>query len=249
MSAVRKVSELSTSNIVFSELKKQGSGSNVVYINYKHKEKMERLIFQTPKMFVPFGASTFKNENSTQPPKYSVRFSLDKKVGGVKELAKFLEDLDKLVCKKAVENKAWYQLLGMKSSKVSKEKVEVLYNSIVKESTNEKYPDAFNTKVPFNYQNNSVLLTLFDKSKQKLDVTLDNIEQLLPKLSEMKALVQVSHIWFIGKKFGVTLKLVQGVVYKKESLSGYSMLEDSDDEDEKSDEESDEEDESDEESD
>jgi hypothetical protein len=220
-------------------MKKQGSGSNVVYVNYKDG-KNTKLIFQTPKMFIPFGASTFKSENNTQPPKYSVRFSLDENVKNVSALKKFLVELDELVCNTALENKSWYQLLGLNSKKISKEKVEVLYNSIVKESTNEKYPDSFNTKVQTGYQDNNVLTSFYSKKKEQLEVTLDNIEKVLPKLSELKALVQVSHIWFIGKKFGVTLKLLQGVVFPKESLEGYSLIEDDDEDSEEETEESDE---------
>ena len=63
-----------------------------------------------------------------------------------------------------------------------------------------------------------------------MDVTYENIEQLLPKFSEVKALLQVSHVWFVSGKFGITIKILQGVVFAKESLSGLALLDDSDDE-------------------
>ena len=55
---------------------------------------------------------------------------------------------------------------------------------------------------------------------------------MLPKLSELKGLIQVSHVWFVSGKFGITLKLLQALTYPKESLSGLSLLDDSDDEEE-----------------
>ena len=119
----------------------------------------------------------------------------------------------------------------------------MLYTKIVKESNNDKYPDSFTPKVPIDWKNGTPAIQLYSKSKQKLEVTFDNIEQLLPRLSEIKGLIQISHVWFVSKKFGVTLKILQGVVYQKESLSGYSLMDDSDEE-----EESDNEEESDEES-
>ena len=78
--------------------------------------------------------------------------------------------------------------------------------------------------------NKQPALQLYGKNKDKLDVTFETIEQLLPKLSELKGLIQISNVWFVSKKFGITIKLLQGMVYPKETLSGFSLLDDSDDE-------------------
>ena len=46
----------------------------------------------------------------------------------------------------------------------------------------------------------------------------------------MRALVHISHIWFVSGNFGVALKLVQGIVYPKEALSGFAFCAESADE-------------------
>ena len=103
MSFVQKSSSVKTSNITFSELKKQGKGGYVAYINYKNGDKSQRLVLQTPKIFCPFGASTYKKEElpTGQKPKYTVPMSLDTKDANIKTLKKVLVAIDELVLKTA----------------------------------------------------------------------------------------------------------------------------------------------------
>ena len=246
--SVQLPAALNTSQIVFSELKKVGKGGKTSYINYKNEKsgKTERLLIQIPKLFAPFGASTYKKED--QPAgamlKYNVSLALDTKVKGVTDLVTFLNKLDKMVCKKALKSKDWKKQLdkGMDA-----EGLKYCYKPIIKASTNEKYPDSLNTKVPIDWNKKQPALQLFSKSREKLDITFDTIETLLPKLSELKGLIQVCSVWFVSKKFGVTIKLLQGMVYPKEGLTGCALIDDdSDDEEEEEDsdeEESDDEDE------
>ena len=50
-SMIQKVSTVSVSKVVFSELKKQGKGGFLSFVNYKDGDKSQRLILQIPKMF------------------------------------------------------------------------------------------------------------------------------------------------------------------------------------------------------
>ena len=238
---VKRSTDLSISNVVFSELKKQGKGGHLSFVNYKDSTtgKTQRLIIQLPKMFAPFGASCFKQDGPTdQLPKYNVTMALDETAKGVSALKSFMTKLDKLVCKKALKNKEWK---GQLSKKMNEAMLEAFYTPVVRASSNEKYPDSLNLKVPINWTTSEPALQLYGKNKDKLDLTFDNIEQLVPKLSELKGLVQVSHVWFVSRKFGVTLKLLQGMVYPKETLTGYSLADDSDSEEEVEEEEDEEE--------
>lgn len=226
---IQKVSALSTSQVAFSEARKQGKTMNVAYVQYKPKgaKRSTRLIAQTPKMFCPFGANYYNpNNEKIDMPKYSVAFSLKKDEGKVSQLRKFLEDLDTMVIDEAMKNKNWLKLLKVK--KPVRAVLENVYSGIIKESRDEKYPPTFVSKVPIDWNNSSLKLDLYDKSQNNLHATFDNIEELLPKLSEMRALIHVSHIWFVGGKFGVALKLVQGIVYQRESISGFAFCDESD---------------------
>jgi hypothetical protein len=235
---VQTPESLKTSNVVFSELKKMGKGGSMMsFVNYNIDGKSQKLIIQTPKMFAPFGASTFKQDGKPdQMPKYDVQMSLDTKDKRIKALKEFLESLDELVCKHAASNKNWLKTLAYKNKK-KKSKDEVAedlednkYTSIYKEPRDEKYPGTFKAKIPIDYKTQKPATQLYSKNKQKLELTFDNIEQLLPKLSEIKGLIQISHVWFVSGKFGVVIKMLQALTYPKESLSGLSLLDDSDDE-------------------
>ena len=248
MSFVKKPEQVSLENITFSDLKKQGKGGHISFINLKDGDKSNRLVLQTPKMFCPFGASTFQKDGKPdQCPKYNVQLSLDEQIKGVKALKTLLAGIDKLICKHAAKNKTWLKQLSYKnkknkkSSQVAEDLEDNKYTPLVKESKNEKYPDSMNTKVPIDWKTSSPALQLYGKNKDKLDVSFENIEKLLPKFAEIKALVQISHVWFVSGKFGITMKLLQGIVFAKESISGLSLLDDSDDEESEAEEESDDE--------
>ena len=227
---------LNTSNVVFSELKKMGKGGAMMsYVNYKVDGKSQKLVIQTPKMFAPFGASTFKQDGKPdQMPKYDVQLSLDTKDKKIKALKEFLEGLDELVCKHAASNKEWLKQLAYKNKKkktvdeVAEDLEDNKYTPIFKAPRDEKYPGTFKAKVPVDWKTQQPAVQLYGRNKQKLELTFDNIEQLLPKLLEIKALVQISHVWFVSGKFGIVVKMLQGLTFQKESLSGLSLLDDSD---------------------
>ena len=114
------------------------------------------------------------------------------------------------------------------------------YTSIVKESYNEKYPGTFKVKVPIDWNTSQPAVQVYNKDKTKYDLTFDNIESVLPRLSEFKGLIQISHVWFVSGRFGITIKLLQAISYPTESLTGLTVTDDSDDEEsDKEEEESD----------
>ena len=215
-------------HIDFSELKKQPKGGSLVFINYRNPEtnKKEPLYVHFPKLFAPFGPSCFKKEQG-KIPKYNLTLSLDKNIKGTTELEEFLHKLDKLVKSKSLKSKTWKSQLP---NKFSKDLVEAFYTPLIKEPNNEKYNNTFNMKLPIDWKNKKPDFELFDSSKNKLDLTFENIEQLIPKLSELKGIFKVSHIWFVNKKFGVSLTLKQSKIYQKQQLLGCAI--ESDDEEE-----------------
>lgn len=229
---VKRPNQLSLKNIKFSEMRKQQKGGSIVFINYEDPttKKSHPLIVQMPKLFAPFGASYFQKEmTSTDLPKYNISLSLDEKVKGVTDLKTFLNNLDTMIKQKALKNKDWKSQLP---KKLNETLIEAFYTPTIKPASDEKYPDSLNTKIPINWKIKQPGIELFNKQREELEVTFDNIEQLLPKLSEIKGLVQISHIWFVSKKFGVTLKIKQAMTYPKEVLKGFALLDDSDDEEE-----------------
>jgi hypothetical protein len=54
--------------------------------------------------------------------------------------------------------------------------------------------------------------------KQEIILTKDNIENILPKFCMLKGLIQISYLWTMDDKYGVTLHLLQGIPYYLKEL-------------------------------
>ena len=54
--------------------------------------------------------------------------------------------------------------------------------------------------------------------------------ELIPARSYVKGLMQCSGVWFAGGRFGVTWNLVQAQVRKPVRITGFCIMDDSDDE-------------------
>ena len=236
MPSVIQVNKLDISKVGFTEPKKCGK-SMCSFINYTQNGKQDRLMIQFPKLFAPFGASSFA-DSSKELPSYNVMLSLDPKVPGASQLKNFLDELDKKVCKKAAKNKKWFSLLKKANKKLTPDTVGMFHTASLKQPSDEKYPHSFNMKVPINWTTKQPGVSLFNKNKESIEVTFESLPKVLPKYSEIKGLFQVSHVWFVNGKFGVALKFIQGLVYPKEDFSGYNIV-DSDNEEEEEDNNSD----------
>jgi len=236
-SFVVKHKNLNIKNITFSEVKQTKMGGSNIYIRYKNPATSQEhnLYVQTPKMFCPFGASSYKQTDSNQVPRYNLNLSFGKdKV----ELSKFqdkLQALDELVLDKVLNDPKLLNLLNIKSAK-DKDKTRAglsfLQVPTIKfpKDDSKDYPPVLSVKIPTNYSTGKFTTEFYSKSKEKMQVDHDNIETSCPKKSEVKCLLRVASIWFVGGKFGVALRAEQCVVFPSQVLSGYAFADDSDDE-------------------
>jgi hypothetical protein len=203
---ILKVSDFTPSSTKFSDVKTNRAGGKMVYPNVGG----QNIVLQTPKLFVPFGV---RQPDSDKVSSVTVTTSIkgyDQEGTAQQLFCQKLEELDRMVIKEAVNNPEWQKLLGMKKNKVSEETVEMLYVPLVKQS--EGYAPNFNVKMPVEYGTTDIKTELYHKKKQiKLD--LENVSEHLPRFSEVKFLMRVGSVWFINKKFGVTIRAVQAVVY------------------------------------
>ena len=132
-----------------------------------------------------------------------------------------LRGLDEFVKNQAIANsKDWFN-----KPKMSMDVVEALYTPCIRYSKiaetgepNYEKPPSFNVKIPFWNDGRC------DTEVYMFDDTLvfpgsDNlIEEVIPKGSQITALIQCGGIWFAGGKFGVTWKLKQACVQPSDYL-------------------------------
>ena len=223
---VTNFKDLDVTKVTFSPVKTYQNGKGqFVGLYYDGKP----LRFQVPKMSLPFGVSPpYNNEGTT----YHVDFSLGGDNPKVAMLLEKLREIDQLMVKTAVErSQEWFK------KQKSQALVEELYKSVVKESDKKDkngvaYPAKLHVKLPRVEDDKFQGLTVYDQSQKLLSVDTQNVTMEIPKMSQAKAIIQVSRVWFMaGGSFGLTANLVQMQVFKNSSrITSFAMQKDSDDE-------------------
>ena len=188
---------------------------------------------QTPKMFCPFGASSYKKTDSNELPRYNLNLSFKKTEQDLMNFQEKITSLDDMVLEKVLNDPKLLSLLNIKGKKVSKEGLRFLQVPTVKlpKDDTKDYPANLSVKIPTKYDTGAFVTEFYDsKSRERMDVNHDNIETLVPKKVEVKCLLRFASIWFVGGKFGIALRGEQVVVYPSKSLNGFAFIDDSDDE-------------------
>ena len=148
-----------------------------------------------------------------------------------------MEELDNIIIDKVLNDPKLLALLKIPKNK-DKEKTRVglrfLQVPTIKfpKDDTKDYPPNLSVKIPVNFSSGKFTTEFYSKTKEKMDVNHDNVETLCPKKSEVKCLLRIASIWFVGGKFGCALRAEQVVVYPSQSLSGFAFVDDSDDEEE-----------------
>ncbi|SVA38882.1 uncharacterized protein METZ01_LOCUS91736 [marine metagenome] len=203
--------------VSFSELKRQQSGF-VSWVNIKDNGRLKRIYVKTPKMFAPFGATNYNPNNvPAMNNKFAVALSFkgEEENSEIAELKTLLEKLDELVIDQTCNEKTWSKLINKK--KVSREVIDSAYTHLLKQKDDDenKFPALFNLKAQVNWKDGEpyVGTKVYNTNKEVLEINFENYGEVLPKLTDMKCVFQVASVWFINKKFGLTLKLVQAKVF------------------------------------
>lgn len=224
------------SDVSFSDLKRQKSGY-VSWVNVKDNGRMKRIYVKTPKMFAPFGATNYNAGDSVNNKKFSVALSFkgEEENEEIARLKTLLSKLDDMVVDNTYDNKEWRKQISKKT--VSRDVIETNYTNVLREGNEDgdkKYPGLFNLKAQVNWKDGEpyVGTKVYDNNKQELEINFENFNEVIPKLTDMKCIFQVASVWFINKKFGLTLKLVQAKVFANDmgSLPDFALDEDEDEE-------------------
>ena len=157
----------------------------------------QSFLIQTPKLYAPFGASSFNEDD-----KYNLVLSLSKKDEKQEEfkgfLNKFSERVSELVSK-------------LKSKKLAKKK----FQSMVKEATEEKYDDRITIKLKCNQETGELFAKVYNRTGNEFEersVNLDNITKEISRRSNVRGLLMLN-MWFVNDKCGVTVNAKQLIVY------------------------------------
>ena len=212
-SSVIKFSDLSLSDVTFSDIRKNANnGGKTIYLNGRGKSK---LFVQLPKMKAPFGLGINEYDGKTS---YSLPMTADDPT-----FVDFLKKFDDMVVAKVVENSETYLGKSMNETVVR----EALYTALFKPPSDEKYAPLFKTKILANHDG-TFLPQVFTTDREPFDLNK------LEKGQYVTAIVHIPSIWFVGTKFGVTVRLQQLRVTPSQKLTEYAFVDDDDDADDES---------------
>jgi hypothetical protein len=205
--AIQRSSEFSASSVGFSKLRKNKNGGKTVYLNGSDNKK---LYIQLPFMRSPFGLSAFTDEG-TGRTSYSLDLSFDPDNADAMDLHDKLKALDDIIVNTVAANsKEW---LG-KEFNVAVLR-EALYKPMVRPGK-DQYPSTMKLKIATKPDGTFVPEAY---SMQKEQVSLDTIE----KSQKVMAIVDLSSIWFIDNKFGVTMRLQQCLLEQSAKLPAFAF--------------------------
>jgi hypothetical protein len=163
-------------------------------------DKMLR--FQIPTMYMPFGVSGFV------PPDGNTKWNVDFSVKG-DEFYKFVKNFERDV----IEN-VQKQSRTIFGHEKTFEELSIMFHSNMKEDPGSSWEPRFRAKVDDHTH-------MFNEKQEELT---DELTPNLYSRSHGTAIVEVSSVWFINKKFGVTWKISQLKLKCTSTSSGFQFV-------------------------
>lgn len=222
--------EFDESSIKFLAPRQNKLGGQSVLINYETDQTNGAFILQTSRVRIPFGIDQSKPQNG-EAVKYHISVALANDETQNPQLRQFTDNI------RSIDNKA--KTYSMEEStwfgkKLSEELVNEFYKSAEKFPKDSKWPSNLKVKLPF--VNGVPQFAVYDDNKKSINIVDEdgNIDlSSIPRGSEAVCLIQSTGVWFVGKtQFGVGFKLLQAKIFKSNKLSGYSIVDSEDDEEE-----------------
>jgi len=168
---------------------------------------------QTPRLYMPFGISGFT------PPVGNTKWNIDFSLKGYDEdgnVKEFYETLQKTEA--AIVEAVRVQSPDIFGKEMTTEDLLPMFNSNIKHSADRE--PKFRVRVDTT-MGGDVKASIFDKDKNS--ITSDLKDKLYARNSGI-AIVEMNSMYFLNKKFGVTWKLHQLVVYEPQQLKGFQFI-------------------------
>lgn len=245
MQSITKIRNFQPSDLTFSDIATNKYGGKFLYLNGNNG----RIYLQLPKMKMPFKVSEYvpKDPKTGQPTGEDSRYSLNLSFYKMEETPKLKQCYDRLtatdeqIMNAAIENhESWFPgQYGKYKNDPTKLQVaiETLYNPLVKQDNNGKYPANIRIKLP--RYDGVFKMEIYDKSDRTKPVAFGNnvddgetpITKYLNKGTYLTPIVSMPMINFM-KGFGTSFSLVQAIAEPVSTFMGSCVIDDSDDEEE-----------------
>jgi len=215
-------------------------GGKFVLLSYQHSPgKTGPLLIQTPKCRAPFGVSTYNPGVGSEGVAGSALAGAAQQQAGIKSISlsfdniesdaairRFLEltaQFDEAVIKTAVANgKTWFPFAS--ESDQTNETI-IRYNYVKttrmsppKKDSNMKYPPLMKLKVPLTTDGKPALPVFEGTDRTSLEA--------IQRGAQMVNIIEANCLWFVGKSFGSTWRIVQARVEPGKAFEEYAFLDD-----------------------
>lgn len=168
----------------------------------------------TPRMYMPFGVSGFTPE--VGPTKWNVDFSMkgyDEEGNYVKKFYDTLRAIERKIIDSVVE-----QSESIFGKVMTRDEIEPMFNSNIKESPDRE--PKFRVKVDTTIDN-EIKASVCDPEKNVLS---DTVTSGLYSRNTGLAIVEMNSVYFLNKKFGITWKLYNLMVFEPQRLKGFQFV-------------------------
>ena len=198
------------------------NGGKSVGIMNAHSKKS--LLISTPLMLT-WGVNEYTDEK-TGKKTYDMAIQFPNDEYNTEQISKFLTSLQEMENKIKADtiknSKEW-----LNKQKVSDEVIDALWTPMLKypkdkESGEYDYSRSPTLKIKIPYWEGEFKVELYNDNEEIVFPLEDSgpIEDYISKGSNIATLIQCGGLWFVNGKFGITWKLVQGVVKPRPSLKG-----------------------------
>lgn len=210
MARPRKFSDIDFEKLRFSGMKPMGVGGHALTISSTDGSPV---VFQTPKLVTPFGLSTFGDAGS--PAKYSLDLSLCEH----DEFYAFYASLDSFVLAVAESKSAQWFKRSLPSQAIAE-----MYCSNIK-----LHPADARLRLTVPFRGGTCQVPVFSSSSRELILHTD-----ITRGSTVIALVELTGMWFVNRRFGLRWKLSQVMLCTAgpaaaPAVTGYAFVDDDDD--------------------
>ena len=222
INTVMRVSDVDVNKIAMGTPKILDNGGRMIYLNYNN----EALCVQLPAMVCPYGLSSWPGENGAAE-KLNIDLSMTgyDSVPTMKDCFQLFKDLETFVMTKGLENSStWF-----KKKFTSLDVISAVFTPLVKFSKDKETHEISNKYPPV------IRLNIAKKDGKALVDVYNDKRQLIPfdgvdwNKATVTAIVQITSIWVIAGRFGVTVKPKQLKVVPVQKISGYAFVEDDED--------------------
>jgi hypothetical protein len=202
---MKTFNDFDVSSLVFSGLRKNTKGGKMVYVNLAGGVKAH---FELPTLRSPFGLSSYTDQNSGNVS-YSLDLSLEDPI-----VAEKVKQIESVVLEHVVKNSE--ELLGKKYN----EDVirQALFKSCIRDSKDGKYAPTMKLKIMM--RDGKFVPEAYDSSRCM--TTLDTLQ----KGQRVKTIVDFNQIWIIDNKFGLSVRLLQAMLFPTSELKGCAFGDD-----------------------